>query len=272
MRPGLFLRELGCVAETGARYTGDDAARRDCDEIARRGPLKATGFAHHPYTRRAAPTRAPRNPDEYTIANSAAFGTLLDTLSAQSGGAIPSGLPLFYTEFGYETKPPDPRNGISLARQAEYSQLGEFLAYADPRVKGMTQFLLRDVAPLTRYQRGSRRYWFTYQSGLFYRSGRAKPAAFAYALPLVAFREPGNMVGFWGQLRFRPNGSPDVVVIQTRPNRQTPWAQIGPEVATNPRGFFTASYPVPGPTAEYRAVYVDPVTLKGRNFSLPTKP
>ena len=272
MRPGLFLRELACVTDAGARYAGPDAARRDCDDFARRGPLRASGFAHHPYTRRRAPTFAPRNPDELTMANTPALGRVLDSISAQSGGALPSGLPIFLTEYGYESTPPDPRNGVSLARQAEYNQLGDFLAFNDPRVKATTQFLLRDAGPLRRFRRGSRQYWFTYQSGIFYQSGRAKPAAFAYAMPLVAFRQPGGMVGFWGQLRFRPNGSPDVAVIQTRPNAQTPWAQIGPEVATNPRGFFTASYPVPGPTAEYRSVYVDPVTLKARAFSLPTKP
>ncbi|MBA3327884.1 MAG: hypothetical protein H0T43_06245 [Solirubrobacterales bacterium] len=272
MRPGLFLRELVCVAQNGTRYGGADAARRDCDDFARRGPLRATGYAHHPYTRRGAPTRAPRNADDLTIANSAALGTLLDTLSAQSAGALPSGLPLFYTEFGYESNPPDPLNGIPVARQADYNQVGEFLAYTDPRVKAMTQFLLRDVAPVRRFKKGSKPYWFTFQSGLFYRSGRAKPAAFAYSFPFIAFKQGPGQVGFWGQLRFRPDGSPDVAVIQTRPNAQTPWAQLGPEIATNPRGFFTASSPAPSPTAEYRAVYVDPVTLKVANASLATKP
>ena len=32
------------------------------------------------------------------------------------------------TEFGFETNPPDPYNGVSLDRQAKFNQLGEFMA------------------------------------------------------------------------------------------------------------------------------------------------
>ena len=132
---------------------------------------------------------------------------LLDTLSVQSGGKMPSGMALLMTEFGYESNPPDTRNGIPLMRQAEFNALAEFLAYTDPRVTATTQFLLRDAAPLKQYPKGSRLYWFTYQSGLVNNAGRAKPAAFAYTFPLVVYN-PGvpGLTNFWGQLRFRPNG------------------------------------------------------------------
>ncbi len=277
MRPGLFVRELACVSPTGARYAGPDAQRRHCDDFARSGPLRASGFAHHPYTRRVAPTVAPLHPDEFTMGNAAALGPLLDSVSAQSGGMLPANLPIFLTEFGYESNPPDPRNGVPLPRQAQFNQLGEFLAYADPRVRATTQFLLRDASPLTRFARGSRGFWFTYQSGLFTVTGRAKPAAFAYSFPFVAFAQgvgPDGIpiVGFWGQLRFRPNGRPDIAVITWRPNPQTPFAQLGPPVPVNPRGFFTAASPIPAADAEYRAAYVNPVTGKVMQVSLVTKP
>jgi hypothetical protein len=71
-------------------------------------------------------------------------------------------MPVLLTEFGYESNPPDPRNGVPYARQALFNQLAEFLAYNEPRVQANTHFLLRDVAPLTRYPKGSRLYWFTY--------------------------------------------------------------------------------------------------------------
>ena len=47
------------------------------------------------------------------MANIGSLGTLLDELSAKSGGAIPANLPLFMTEFGFETNPPDPFNGVT---------------------------------------------------------------------------------------------------------------------------------------------------------------
>ena len=57
-------------------------------------------------------------PDEITIANIGTLGRQLDALSAQSGGKIPANMPILLTEFGYESNPPDPRNGISLHKQA----------------------------------------------------------------------------------------------------------------------------------------------------------
>ena len=272
MRPVPFVRELLCLKPDGTSYEGPDAARRDCDDFAKSGPLKATAFAHHPYTKKVAPTKAPASPDEITIANIGVLGPLLDTLSAQSGGKIPSGMPVLLTEFGYESNPPDPRNGIPYARQAQFNQLAEFLAYNDPRVQATTHFLLRDVAPLKRYPRGSRLYWFTYQSGLVTNAGRSKPAVFAYALPFVVFPAGEGVTGFWGQLRFRPNGTQDVAAIMWRPSSTAPWQQIGEPAPTSSRGFFSGSVPAPGPGGEYRAVYVNPETGKITHSSLPTPP
>ncbi|MGH2943497.1 MAG: hypothetical protein ACRDLN_12070, partial [Solirubrobacteraceae bacterium] len=270
MRPVPFLREMLCVAPDGTQYQGADAARRDCDDFAKNGPLKATAFAHHPYTKKVAPTKPPASPDEITMANIGALGPLLDNLSAQSGGKLPAGLPVFLTEFGYESNPPDTRNGIPYARQAQFNQLADFLAYNEPRVQATTQFLLRDVGPVRRYPKGSRLYWFTYQSGLITVAGKAKPAVYGYTLPLVVYPAGDGVVGFWGQLRFRPNGAQDVAVFMWRPNSKAPWQQVGEPVPSSFRGFFGGTVPIPGPAGEYRAVYVNPETGKITHSSLST--
>jgi hypothetical protein len=269
MRPVPFLRELVCVSPAGAPYTGADATRRHCDDFAKNGPLVATSFAHHPYTKKVAPTVATSSPDEITIANIAALGPLLDTLSVQSGGLIPANLPILLTEFGYESNPPDPRNGIPLMRQAQFNQLAEFLAYNEPRVQATTQFLLRDVGPVKTAPKGSRLYWFTYQSGLQTLGGRTKPAAFSYALPFVIYPSGEGVVGYWGQLRFQPNGLQDPAVIMWRPDPKSPWQQIGDPAPVTPRGFFSGTVPIPGVGGEYRAVFVKPETGKITHSSLP---
>jgi hypothetical protein len=274
-----FLRELVCVAPNGTQYTGPAATARHCEDFARIGPLKASAFAHHPYTKKGAPTVKPATPDEITIANIGTLGGLLDTLSVQSGGKIPSGMALLMTEFGYESNPPDTRNGIPLMRQAQFNALAEFLAYTDPRITATTQFLLRDAAPLKQFPKGSRLYWFTYQSGLVNNAGRAKPAAFAYTFPLVVYN-PGvpEVMNFWGQLRFRPNGSPDVAVIFWRPTPNNKpcgpdgWVQQGPQIPTSYRGYFSGSFPTPGPGGEYCAVFHDPAKGKITHRSLTVKP
>ncbi len=281
LRPVPFLRELVCVAPNGTPYTGPAATARHCDDFVKNGPLKAFAYAHHPYTKKGAPTIKPSSPDEVTIANIGTLGPILDTLSAQSGGKIPANMPILLTEFGYESNPPDVRNGISLARQAQFNQLAEFLAYNDPRVKATTQFLLRDAAPLKQYPKNSRLYWFTYQSGLYNLKGRAKPAAFAYSFPFLTYRGAPGMTAFWGQLRFRPNGAQDHAAVFWRPkvdakpsqcsNPAAGWiGQTPGGVPTTFRGYISSSFPTPGPGGQYCAAYYDPAKSAFTVQSLPT--
>jgi hypothetical protein len=285
IRPVPFLREVACVAPNGAQYAGPAATARKCEDFARTGPLKATAYAHHPYTKKGAPTIKPAVPDEITIANIGTLGTLLDALSVQSGGKIPGAMPILLTEFGYESNPPDTRNGIPLLRQAQFNQLAEFLAYNDPRVTATTQFLIRDATPLTQFPKGSRLYWFTYQSGLYTAGGRAKPAAFGYTFPLVIYNPgvPGT-TAFWGQLRFRPNApdSGDLAVIFWRPNvpnaKTQPcgpgngWTQVGEPVPTSFRGYFAGTFPTPGPGGHYCGVFHDPAKGKITHRTLTVSP
>ncbi|MDX6680293.1 MAG: hypothetical protein QOG94_332 [Solirubrobacteraceae bacterium] len=283
IRPVPFLREVACVDPSGAPYAGPAATARHCEDFARIGPLKATAYAHHPYTKKGAPSIKPAVPDEITMGNIDTLGPLLDTISAQSGGMIPTGLPILLTEFGYESNPPDTRNGIPLLRQAQFNQLAEFIAYKDPRVLGTTQFLIRDAAPLTQYPKGSRLYWFTYQSGLYNLKGRAKPAAFAYTFPLVIYN-PGieGMSAFWGQLRFRPNGSTDNVVVFWREKPANApkepcgpgngWTEIVSAGPTTYRGYFEGTFPTPGPGGYYCAVFLDTAQDKITHRSLTVSP
>jgi hypothetical protein len=267
MRPARFLRELGCFGSNNKKYTGRSAKIRDCNDFEKRGSLKASGFAHHPYTKDLPPTRTDRHPDSLTMANIDELGTLLDRVSNKTKGGIPLGLKLFMTEFGYETKPPDPFSGTSLIDQAKYNTVGEFLAWKNPRILAQAQFLLRDVPPVRKHKKNSKAYWFTYQSGLFHLSGAEKPAAKAYALPFLAFDRTqidpatGNPVfNFWGQLRLLPNDSVANATIQWRAkDGSSPWRAVGDPVAIDAQGYFEAVRvaPAPGP-AEWRSAIVLP--------------
>jgi len=265
--PKVFLRELACIKRNGSKYRGKDAKRRACRDFRKYGALKANGYAHHPYTKNIPTTK--RNPDKdaITMANIGELGTLLDQLSAKTGGKIPKALPLFMTEFGFETNPPDPFNGVSQANQAKYDTLGEYIAYSNPRIASQAQFLLRDAPPVAGKPPGSRSYWFTYQSGLLLQNGSPKPAAFAYQVPFLAMPAGRDTTtglpkfNFWGQLRFLPDGPPWTAVIQAKRSGapETEWTTIGAPVAVNPRGYFTAqrSAPIAG-ALDWRAAWRTP--------------
>lgn len=249
-----FANELLCGP--GHRGAG-------CSRFKKDGPIVATAWAHHPYTRSLAPNVPEPSKDSITLANLNDLGTLLDQLSAT--GNIRTGMPLMSTEFGYETRPPDPFAGVSLAQQADYLALSESLTYFNPRVAANTQFLLRDVKPVKRFKKNSRPYWGTYQSGLFSAGGTAKPAAAVYAFPFLAtpaVRKPETgqpQTTVFGQIRFRddvlPGQTPDTVQLQYKPaDGSADWTVFGDPLPTSRLGYFTATVVTPGP-GQIRALW-----------------
>ena len=135
-------------------------------------------------------------------------------------------LAIYYTEFGYQTDPPDPFAGISLARQSRWLQDAAYVAWRTPRVAALNQFRLSDgkirgAGPLA---------FREFQSGLFFASGKAKPSSRTFANPIVA--RPGGVI--WGQAR---RGGSHAVTIE----RRAPGAKTFKRLATattDARGYF----------------------------------
>ncbi len=263
IRPKKFIRELFCLNAAGRRYTGSAARARQCKTLSKIGDWNYTAWAHHPYTKELAPTKRDRHRDSITMANVAELSALLDQVGARTGHVSADRNPTMMTEFGYETDPPDPFSGVSLAEQAEYINVGDHLAYRDPMVLANTQFLLRDVDPVAGVPRSSKRAWFGYQSGLFFRDGKPKPAGFAYLLPFTLTGSTtdasGNpATGMWGWLRFLPNGTQTRVSLQFKPAGAADFATVGdPVPVTNAFGLFEAQRP--GTAAgTWRAAWINP--------------
>jgi hypothetical protein len=267
MRPGMFLREVACISPQGTPYTGAAAANRDCGDLAK-GPLEANGYAHHPYTKNVPPTVRDFSPDSMTMANISELGALLDDLSTKTTGFIKPGLPLFMTEFGFETKPPDPYSGVSLDDQAKFNTIGEYQAWQNPRIASQAQFLYRDVDPVRSHPKTSKAYWFTYQSGLFFRNGTPKPSLGAYRTPFLAFNtntvDPvgAPIFNLWGQMRFLANALATSATIQWRAkDGSTPWISVGDPIPVDPMGYYSATRTAPLPLiGEWRGALIDAAT------------
>ena len=263
VHPKVFIRELFCVRPDGTKYTGADAAKRKCSRLNRLGgAFKSFAFAHHPYTKTLAPTKRDEDADSLTMANIGELGPLLKQVQAASG----IGGPTFsiMTEYGYETDPPDPHQGISPKLQAEYINLGEYIAYKDPTIIGQAQFLLRDTPPRKGEKKNSRKYWFTYQSGLFNINGSPKPSATAYTMPLLMTGTGTDSTGattvnFWGGVRFLPFGIESSVFMQYRPAGATEFQNIGEPVKVGITGYYETAIAQPAP-GTWRAVWVNSAT------------
>lgn len=257
LRPTQFARELFCLDGALRPYRGEAAKARRCDRVRKLkvlGALPRLAWGHHPYTQRLSPNSPNGERGSITLANINALPKLLDRIALARPGTLRAGVPILLTEFGYETEP-DPFAGISLAKQTGYINEGDYTAFRNPRIAAVTQFQLDDVPPDEANPVGSRRYWRTYQSGLYDLDGHPKPSAGAYAFPFAMSRV-GDQVEFWGQLRFLPNGTQTNVQIQIKTGSE--FANFGPPLpVTNANGFFATRAAVPGGTV-WRAVWVAP--------------
>lgn len=252
LRPIDFLRSLFCLDGRNRPLSRRRAVRAGCD-FERRGPLRATGFAHHPYSITEAPAQPSADPAFVTLADVDRLKAVLD--AAAAAGRIPKGLPIWYTEFGYQTAPPDPFRGISLEQQAQWLVDAEKLTAADPRIAGLTQFLLRDDEPRTFFPADDRRRWATYQTGLQFDDGRPKPALAAYRLPLRATPLDGGSVELWGMVR--PGGAQERIRIEFRGSADGEWRSLGERAVHHARGYWSETVSGTGP-GHYRFEWLRP--------------
>lgn len=222
-----FIRQLYCVDDRSRPLSGTPAAARGCPTTAAAsrqfaalhpGLFQASGYGHHPYELTFAPNRAPTDPDYVTIANLRRLTSALARIFSVYGQGRAGGMPLYLTEFGYNTTPPNPA-GVSLAQQATYLNQAEFIAYSNPGVRTLTQFLLQDDAPRPGRNGVTFGYGATFQTGLEFRGGRPKPALTAYQVPVFVPRQRvrrGAAVRVWGGVRAARQLGTQTVAIQYR--------------------------------------------------------
>jgi hypothetical protein len=182
-------------------------------------------YAHHPYPASSAETPFKGGCDHcdaITMAN-------LPRLLREVGRYFPR-KPIWLTEFGYQTNPPDPILGVTPALQARYLSEASWRVFGAPRVEMLIQYLYQDEPELGRFQ-----------SGLVSASGTAKPALQAFPLPLVQTRRRGAKAFLWGQVR--PRKGPQRYRIQIISRGRAHWA--GRVLRTSSAGFFAASVTAP---------------------------
>jgi hypothetical protein len=258
IKPLRFIRAVYCVDRRHRPLRGTVARRLRCPTggprrdfvAAHPGLFAATGFAHHPYELTFSPHRKPTDRDFATIANLPKLTRTLGAILATYGHPRPGAYPLYLTEFGYQTFPPDPL-GVSLTQQAAYLNESEFIAYANPNVRTLSQFLLEDDRPVPGADRRSIAAWgATFQSGLMRLDGGKKPGFRAYRLPLYLPRPSirrGQRLRVWGLVRQAENGTGAEVQVQWRRRRSRRGFRAIATVSADPRrGYVDSRVRVPG--------------------------
>ncbi|MCW3017681.1 MAG: hypothetical protein JWO02_4773 [Solirubrobacterales bacterium] len=236
MPPGDFLRATLCIDTKGRALTGTAANALDCGGFKR---LAITGIAHHPYTRGGSqPPTSKGGATEITISSVSRLKTIIK--QAASRNRIRAGLPIFYTEFGFQSNPPDQLFGVSLANQAAYLNHSDFIAYRDPAVKAVGQYELRDEKNLGGFQ-----------TGLRFLDGTAKPAFAAYRMPIWVSRA-GQRLRVWGQIRPADDDALETVDIQNDPAGGDAFETVASVQTANKKGFVDAKVPRTGGTWRLR--------------------
>jgi len=244
LRPLRFLRALAC------RDSRNRPIRRGrCRDFT---PVPMDAIGHHPYQLLLAPDQRSRSADDAAINDGRRLVRAIDRLTrvrAFRPGGGRRRLGVFYTEFGYQTSPPDPFAGVSLAEQNRYLQRAAYIAWRTPRVRGINQFRLTDGG-----LSGSGPQRFAeFQSGLLFGDRRRKPSYATFPDPFVI-----EGIRFWGHVR--PGGA-HTVIVQHRRSRRARFRTVA-EVLTKRNGYF--SFPLRGrKPGEYRYRYSDPEGVSG---------
>lgn len=246
MRPLQFIRALACVSDSRLTRVRTGACRGQAT-------LRADGFAYHPHPVRFSPDTPAINRDDAAIGDLRHFESVLDK-ATRNGILKPrtgARFPLFFTEFGYQTDPPDRISGVSPAKQAAWLQESWFKAWADPRVRNVTQYEWRDE-PLKTASNGTNPF-ASWQSGLRYADGRPKPALAVFPNPFwVDVRRGSRVARLWGQVR---PGEAWTVTLERR--TASGWASLG-SMHTDATGYFLRAFPLTRRTT-FRFSYAQPL-------------
>jgi Glycosyl hydrolase catalytic core len=127
------------------------------------GLRRFDAWAHHPYYISPAdtPLSKPESATAITLGN---IQTLIDQVTRYYGRK-----PIWITEYGWQTNPPDRYFGVSWSKQSSYLTQAFAIARKNPRIQLMLWFLLKDEPNISGWQ-----------SGLETDTGRKKPAFNAF--------------------------------------------------------------------------------------------
>ena len=132
--------------------------------------------------------------------------------------------PVWLTEYGYQTNPPDQFLGVPPRQQATLLSLAAMRAWRLARVMMLIQYVYRDEPQLSRFQ-----------TGLVYIDDKPKPSLNGFRLPFAEMRRSGFETVVWGQIRDGRQGRKQYQVQVLRKNR---WTPVAGTRLTNDNGVF----------------------------------
>jgi hypothetical protein len=143
-------------------------------------------------------------------------------------------MPLYSTEFGYQTSPPSKVSQIDPTTAATFLNWSEYLSWLNPRLVSYDQYLLVDPP------KGN------FPTGLEFADRTPKPGYDAFRMPLWLPRSSatkGQPLELWGDVRPAPNaaqatGAAQRVMIEFRPGGKGTFSTVRTVPLNDPHGYF----------------------------------
>ncbi|MBV9917218.1 MAG: hypothetical protein JO153_12020 [Solirubrobacterales bacterium] len=278
MVPLRFVRALYCVDDSFRALSGAAASARGCPpdasgskRFAGEHPalFRASGFAVHPYPQGNIPPNV-RTPGEPDFADLAALPSLASTLDrALAAHGVSRQLPIYSTEFGYQTNPPEKiARAIDPNTAAIYLNWSEYLTWRDPRIRSYDQYLLTD--PPAANSLGG------FATGLWFSNSVPKATYPAFRMPIylpAGGTGGAEEVEIWGCVRPAPDvkrdtGQGQSADIQFRPSGSGAFKTLRSVPISDPRGYFDVRVALPQSGAVRIAwAYPDGTKIYSRNAS-----
>jgi hypothetical protein len=250
-----FIRDLYCLDSSYHPYRAASATVRKCPTTAAasrrfraQNPalFSSSAWSIHPYPL-GADGGTPPTRTNYHNPNFAGFSQLPNMVSTldRIQRAYRSGkrFPLWNTEYGYITNPPNrSEHFASLANQAYYDNWAEYLSWRNARIGSSMQFLLYDPNPSVGTPECG-----GFASGLVffqqapvttgcssYPPGAAKPGLSAYRLPIFlpsSAAKAGHALTVWGCVRparyaLLDTHKPQTALIQFQRGSRGGWSTV----------------------------------------------
>jgi hypothetical protein len=272
-KPLKFMRALYCVGDDFRPLRGGAAAQIGCPTNARgsRGfrsahpaLFGASGVNAHPYPFHLPPTQADSDDPDYVEFNELPrLESMVSRLQRVYGSHAV--LPVYNTEYAYETNPPNRSDHfVSPGTAGYYINWAEYLSWKRPWITSYSQFLLRDPPPgqgASLFGRGG------FAAGLVFAGGAQKADYFAYRMPIFLPRtqtKPGRRLEVWGCVRpahFAQLDSGKTQSVQIQLNGRT----VLTVPIRNLRGYFDVYVRFPGSGAvTLRWAYPDRTVIHSR--------
>jgi hypothetical protein len=263
MPPLQFLRAMYCVDADYKRLSGTAATARGCPvnaaasaKFAAENPglFKASGFADHPYPQGLPPDRgSPGEPDYAELAEIPKLEGVLDRVNRLYGSS--TRFPIWSTEFGYVTDPPNTVGGsVPVKTAALYLNWAEYLTWQSPRIKSYDQYLANDPPTADGFTSGLKSY-----------TGKPKVTLAAYRMPLylpVSSTTKSHPLVVWGEVRPAPDAAAEThrtqsVQIQFRAGTAGAFKTVQRVKLTNAHGYFEVHQTF-GSTGQVRLRWTSP--------------